>query len=316
MGLKIVFLGTPDFAVPSLERLLEGGFDVAAVVTQPDRPKGRGRHLTPPPVKQTALRLGLPVHQPEKLRDPDTIAWFRDLRPDAAAVVAYGKIIPQAMIDIPRLGIVNLHASLLPKYRGAAPIQWAIAEGETRTGVTTMLIDAGLDTGDILLAQETEIGPDETAVELAQRLALMGADLLVQTLRGLQAGAITPRPQDHEQATFAPMLTKDAGRIDWSWPAPKIHNRIRGFQPWPGAFTFFGGRTLHIWRSRLSETDLTSPPGTVHVARHALLVACGGNTAIELLELQIEGRNRISAAAFINGQRLGGGELLGEQTTP
>ncbi len=227
------------------------------------------------------------------------------------AVVAYGKIIPQAIIDIPRLGLVNVHASLLPKYRGAAPIQWAIAEGETVTGITTMLIDAGLDTGDILLASETEIGPEETAIELIGRLSLMGADLLVQSLRGLENSNITPRPQDHERASFAPMLNKDAGLIDWSWSAGRIHNRVRGFQPWPGVYTWFRGQALHIWRSRPAESTAGSRPGTVTVERRRPFVACGGETAIELIEVQIEGRKRMSAEAFVNGQHLATGEILG-----
>lgn len=312
MGLRIAFLGTPEFAVPSLERIVEAGLDITEVVTQPDRPKGRGQRLAGPPVKEAALRLGLAVYQPEKLNRPDVIEFLRDLRVDAMVVVAYGRIIPQAIIEIPPLGLINLHSSLLPKYRGAAPMQWAIAEGETRTGVTTMLIDAGLDSGEILLAQKTEIGPDETAVELSERLGLMGADLLVRTLRGVEQGSITPRPQDHEQATFAPKLTKEAGRIDWRWPAEKIHNRVRGFQPWPGAYTFFHGQTLHVWKSCIAYKDLPATPGAIDVERRRLFVACGENTALELVEVQMEGRKRISAAAFISGQHLRGGEVLVE----
>ena len=308
--MRIAFLGTPEFAVPSLERVAEAGFDVAAVVTQPDRPKGRGQKLAASPVKETAIRLGLPVHQPEKLRRPEVTEFFRSLHVEAMAVVAYGKIIPREIIDIPPLGLVNVHASLLPKYRGAAPMQWAVAEGETVTGVTTMLIEAGLDCGDVLLAKETPIGPDETAAELSERLSLMGADLLVQTLRGLQAGAITPRPQDHERATLAPMLTKETGRIDWRWPAGRIHNRIRGFQPWPGCYTGFRGRTLHIWRSRLTDRPAASPPGAVTVEHRRLYAACGDGLLLELLELQLQGRNRMAAEAFLNGQRPEAGELF------
>jgi methionyl-tRNA formyltransferase len=252
------------------------------------------------------------VYQPEKIRTNEVAVFLRSLRADAMAVVAYGKIIPQEIIDIPILGLVNVHASLLPRFRGAAPIQWAVAEGETVTGATTMLIDAGLDTGDILLASETPIGPDETAVSLSERLAVMGADLLVETLRGIERGTVVPRPQEHSRATLAPMLTKESGIIDWRWNSVTIHNRVRGFQPWPGAHTTHRGRTLHIWASRLADLPAFGPPGTLHPDRHRLFAACGEGSALELIELQIEGRNRIPAAGFINGQRLAGGERLGE----
>ena len=308
--MRIAFLGTPDFAVPSLERLIESGFEIAAVVTQPDKPKGRGGRVSAPPVKLTAETYGLPVHQPARIKTPEAAALFRSFGVEAMAVVAYGKIIPQEIIDIPPLGLINVHASLLPKYRGAAPIQWAVAEGETRTGVTTMRISAGLDEGDTLLVRETEIHPDETAVELAGRLSLLGADLLVQTLNGLRAGAIQPQPQDHERATFAPPLTKDAGRIDWRWPARAIHNRVRGFQPWPGTWTTFRGRLLHIWKSRPGEAAPPGPPGAIHAEGRRLLAACGEGS-LELLEVQREGRTRVSAAAFLNGLHLSEGEILG-----
>ena len=248
--MRIVFLGTPEFAVPTLERAFEAGHEIAAVVTQPDRPKGRGRMLSAPPVKETALRLGLTVHQPERIRTPEAIELLRSLKPEAMVVVGYGKIIPQAAIDIPRHGIVNVHASLLPHYRGAAPVQWAIARGETVTGVTTMRIDAGLDTGDILLQRETAIGAEETAVEVGQRLAAMGADLLVGTLAGLERGEIVPRPQNSAEATFAPVLKKDDGRIDWTRPAAEIANHIRGFKPWPGCYAHVRGKAIEILRAR------------------------------------------------------------------
>ena len=312
--MRIAFLGTPEFAVPSLERLVEAGFDVAAVVTQPDKPKGRGKKLAPPPVKEAALRFGLPVHQPPKIKNQEAIDFFRGLGAEAMAVVAYGKIIPQAIIDIPEFGLINVHSSLLPKYRGAAPMQWAVAEGETRTGVTTMLIDAGLDSGDILLAAETGIDPEENAVELSERLSLMGADLLVQTLRGVKEGAVRPKPQDHERATFAPMLKKETGRIDWTWSAAKIHNRVRGFQPWPGAFTAFRGKSLHIWRSRVAVSAVGLAAGEIQTRGREVVAGCGEGTALEFVEVQLEGRKRIPAAAFANGQRLSGGERLGEDS--
>src|SRR5215472_10264832 len=248
--MRLVFLGTPTFAVPTLEMIVAAGHDVLTVVTQPDRPRGRGQHFAPPPVKEAALRLNLPVYQPERVRRPEAVEHLRALAAEAMVVVGYGQIIPQTVIDLAPLGIINVHGSLLPRYRGAGPIQWAIINGETRTGVTTMRIDAGLDTGDMLLKAETEIGAEETAVELGQRLAVMGADLLVKTLAGLARGAITPEPQNPADATLAPLLKKEDGMIDWAWPATVIHNRARGLQPWPGASTSFRDQALHIWRSR------------------------------------------------------------------
>jgi methionyl-tRNA formyltransferase len=308
--MRLVFLGTPAFAVPTLERIVAAGHDVAAVVTQPDRPRGRGQRAAAPPVKETAERLGLPVYQPERVRRPEAVEYLRGLALDAMVVVGYGQIIPQAVIDLAPLGIINVHASLLPKYRGAGPVQWAIINGETRTGVTSMRIDAGLDTGDMLLKAETEIGPDETAVELGGRLAVMGADLLVETLAGLARGTILPEKQDHAQASYAPLLKKEDGAIDWAQPAAAIHNRVRGLQPWPGAFTRFRGQALHVWRSRTTEQRTTAPHGRVVSAR-PLVVAAGGG-GVELVEVQLEGRKRMLAADFVNGQRVVENELLGE----
>ncbi len=309
--MKLVFLGSPAFAVPSLERVAESGHEIAAVITQPDRPKGRGQRLSAPPVKEAAERLGLRVYQPERIREAQTVALLASLEPRAMVVVGYGQIIPQEVIDLAPLGIINVHASLLPKYRGAAPIQWAIARGETVTGVTTMRIDAGLDTGDILLQRETLIGPEDTAIELSERLAGMGAELLIETLRGLEAGTIVPRPQDHTQATYAPLLTKQDGRIDWSRPAQEIHNQIRGFVPWPGAWTMFRGKLLHIWRARRAGTD-GGPPGSLRREANRLMVVCGDGALLELLEVQIEGKSRISAQDFVHGYRPSAGEQLGE----
>jgi methionyl-tRNA formyltransferase len=240
--MELIFLGTPTFAVPTIERIVGAGHRVSAVFTQPDRPKGRGGQLNASPVKQAALRLGLPVHQPERIRRPEVVEQLKQMRPDAMVVVGYGQIIPQTIIDIPPRGIINVHASLLPKYRGAAPIQWAVANGETRTGVTTMKIDAGLDTGDMLLKWETGIGPEEDALELGNRLAEAGAELLVETLRDNPL----PVKQDPAEATYAPILKKEDGEIDWNWPAEKIFNRSRGFLPWPGAYSFFRGQLFHI----------------------------------------------------------------------
>jgi methionyl-tRNA formyltransferase len=308
--MRLVFLGTPAFAVPTLERVVEAGHEVLAVVTQPDRSRGRGQTPAPPPVKQAALRLGLPVFQPERVRRPEAVERLRGLSAEAMVVVGYGQIIPQSVIDLVPLGIVNVHGSLLPRYRGAGPIQWAIFNGETRTGVTTMRIDAGLDTGDMLLKAETEIGADENSIELGGRLAIMGARLLVETLAGLSAGTIVPEKQDAAQATWAPLLKKQDGLIDWTRDAAAIHNQVRGLQPWPGAYTTFRGQSLHVWKSRLGPATLPSVPGTAHRIAHALVVACGSGS-LELLDVQMEGRKRMPAADFANGQRLADNEVLG-----
>lgn len=314
--MRLVFLGTPSFAVPTLERMFEAGHEVAAVVTQPDRPRGRGQHPAAPPVKEAALKFGLPVYQPERIRRPEALEHLKTLGADAMVVVGYGQIIPQTVIDLAPLGIINVHGSLLPKYRGAGPIQWAILNGETRTGVTTMRIDAGLDTGDMLLKAETQIEPNENAIELGKRLAVMGADLLVETLTGLAAGTIVPEKQDSSQATYAPLLKKEDGRIDWTQPAASIHNRVRGLQPWPGAQTTFRGQTLHIWKSLMASANLPAnlprnPPGRLLTTK-PLIAACGMG-ALELIEVQLEGRKRISGAEFANGQRLAENESLGAE---
>ena len=309
-SLNLVFCGTPRFAVPTLERLVDAGFRVQLVVTQPDRPKGRGLELIPSPIKQRALQLGLPIVQPENIKNNDVFrAQLTDLRPDAIIVVGYGRIIPQWMLDLPPFGNINLHASLLPKYRGAAPIQWAIARGETITGVTTMKIDAGLDTGDILLQLEIPIAPDDTAETLAPRLATVGAGLTVETLRGLQTSSVYPRQQDHAQATLAPILKKEDGLMDFSRPATEILNRLRGFQPWPGAYAKFRGKNLQIWKAAALDRALPTPALAVEGDR--LLVGCGQGTAIELLELQLEGKKRTPTADFLRGYRPQPGERLG-----
>ncbi len=311
--MRLVFMGTPAFAVPTLEACAAAGHEVAAVLTQPDRPRGRGQQPAFSPVKQAALRLGLAVHQPERVRRPEVFEFLKSLGARSMVVVGYGQIIPQSIIDLAPLGIINVHASLLPKYRGAAPIQWAVANGETVTGVTTMRIDAGLDTGDLLLAREIAVGVEETAVELADRLAVMGAELLVETLAGLAAGAIAPRKQDPLLATYAPILKKEDGRVDWSLRAAEIHDRVRGFQPWPGAHTTFRGQTLNLWKTRVTAgaESVWAAPGTVVAARKRLLAACGDGTCLELLELQLEGRKRMYADAFLNGQRVNENEVLG-----
>jgi methionyl-tRNA formyltransferase len=307
--MDLIFLGTPTFAVPTLERIAGAGHRVLAVFTQPDRPKGRGGQLNASPVKEAALRLGLPVDQPERIRRPEVVEQLKQMKPDAMVVVGYGQIIPQTIIDIPRLGIINVHASLLPKYRGAAPIQWAIANGEERTGVTTMRIDAGLDTGDMLLKWETQIGPEEDALELGRRLSTAGAELLVETLRENPAAV----KQDPAEATYAPILKKEDGELDWNWPAAKIFNRSRGLLPWPGAYSFFRGQMFHIWKSSVASDGQGGEPGQMISQKKRLLVACGERTALELIEVQVEGRKRMSAEAFLNGQHLKDNEVLGEK---
>jgi len=313
--MDLVFCGTPEFAVPTLKKLVETGHHVRLVVTQPDRPSGRGQALAAPPVKRLAQSLGLPAVQPDKIKNNQEFrAQLEALKPEAIIVVGYGRIIPKWMIDLPRHGNINLHGSLLPKYRGAAPIQWAIARGETVTGVTTMRIDEGLDTGDILLAREMPIDPEDTAVTLAPRLAEMGSDLMLETLRGLEAGAgaIQPRKQDHTEATLAPILEKEEGRIDFNREAPEILNRLRGFQPWPGAFTSFHGKNLTLHRARLAAYGMGPlVPGEMKAAGEDLFLGCGEGTALQVIELQPEGKRRMSAKDFIHGYRPKAGERLG-----
>lgn len=304
--MRLVYLGTPAFAVPTLERIIKAGHEVCAVFTQPDRPKGRGQKDAMSPVKESALRLGLAVHQPERVRRPEIVEQLRAMSPEAMVIVGYGQIIPQSILDIPPQGIINVHASLLPKYRGAAPIQWAIARGEKTTGVTTMKIDAGLDTGAMLLKWETEIGEHETAIELSARLAPEGADLLVKTLA--QLPGIVPETQDDSQASLAPILKREDGHIAWKMSAREILNRARGFQPWPGAYGFLRGQRFHVWRGTLA--DLTLAPGELS-AQGKRLFAGAGDGSIELLEVQLEGKKRMAAAAFLNGFSLAAGEVLG-----
>lgn len=307
----VIFLGTPSFAVPTLEALLAAGYPVLEVITQPDRPKGRHHELALSPVKESALKHGLPVYQPERIRRPEAVEHLRGLAPDIMVVVGYGQIIPQSILDIPPKGIINVHASLLPKLRGAAPIQWSIARGDKITGVTTMKIDAGLDTGDMLLRAETPIGPEEDAVELGTRLSLLGAELLVETLDRIDT--IVPEKQDNAAATLAPILKKEDGRIDWTRGAHEIHNQVRGLLPWPGAHTIFRGHLLHIWKSRVSEARTELPAGLLlaNHARGTARISCGGGTVLEAAELQLEGRKRVSSNAFMNGLHLNENEILG-----
>ena len=315
----LVFCGTPRFAVPTLEKLVEAGHSVPLVVTQPDRPRGRGMEVAVSPVKDTATRLGITVVQPAAIKNNAELRnQLAAIAPDAIIVVGYGRIIPQWMIDLPRLGNLNLHASLLPKYRGAAPIQWAVANGESITGATTMRIDAGLDTGDILMQREIPIGLEDTAETMGPKLASIGADLMVETLRGLETGQVRPTPQDHAQATLAPILNKEDGRMDFSRSATDLFNRLRGFQPWPGAFTIFKGKTLQVHRAQPRQHTVMLPPGEIAVEGTRLLVGCGTgsskdtDTALELIEIQLEGKRRMTAQEFINGYRPKSGDHLGQ----
>ncbi|HZP02936.1 MAG TPA: methionyl-tRNA formyltransferase [Terriglobia bacterium] len=311
MALHLIFCGTPLFAVPTLEQLVQSGHRIHLVVTQPDRPKGRGMELVASPVKQAALKLNLALAQPGQIKSNEEFrATLSAIKPDAIIVVGYGRIIPQWMLDLPPLGNINLHASLLPKYRGAAPIQWAIANGETVTGNSTMRIDAGLDTGDILLQQEIAIAPRDTSETVAPRLAAAGAQLMVETLRGLQAGTIRPRKQQDSEASLAPILKKEDGLVDFSRSATAISNRLRGFQPWPGAYTKFRGKNLQILQAQPAAERV--PQAELKTFADRLLAGCGQNTCLELLEIQLEGKKRSTAHDFIQGYRPQPGEKLGE----
>ncbi len=309
--MRIVFLGSGAFAIPSFEALLAGGHEMAALVTQPDRERGRGRTLAPPPLKPVAQARGVSVLQPRRIKDPEAVQALKALAPELQVVVAYGQILPRSVIEIPPRGTLNVHGSLLPRYRGAAPISWAIAQGETETGVTTMRIDEGLDTGPLLLARATPIGPEETAAELEPRLARLGADLLLETVRGLAEGRLADKPQDPSLATFAPLLKKEDGRIDWSMRAEVLARRVRGFNPWPGTHTLWRGRTLKVLRARAAEPGPGEPGVVVNVARADLVVGCGEGTRLQLLELQVEGRRPLSAEAFTAGARLTPGVHFG-----
>jgi methionyl-tRNA formyltransferase len=316
--MKLVFCGTPSFAVPTLQALLGAGHQIELVVSQPDRPVGRTQQLTAPPVKQAGLAAGLTVTQPEKIRsNAEFRAQLEGVAPDAIVVVAYGRIIPPWMLALPRLGCINLHGSLLPKYRGAAPIQWAVAMGDAFTGNTTMLLEEGLDTGPILLQQTHEIGPDQTAVELFDLLAHSGAALIVETLAGLEAGTTHPRPQNHNGATFAPLLDREDGRMDFAGRnARELYNRWRGFQPWPGAFTTLDGKKLIVHRLAVAVPPTLgergpAEPGQIHIDSYRVFAACAANTWLELIELQLDGKKRLPVADFLRGTQLPASTRLG-----
>jgi methionyl-tRNA formyltransferase len=307
--LRIVFLGSGAFAIPSFEALLGAGHEVKALVTQPDKASGRGRELKPPPLKPIAEARGVPVLQPRRVREPESEAALRALAPEVQVVVAYGQILPKAVIGIPPLGSVNLHGSILPRLRGAAPIQWAIEQGLEETGVTTMLIDEGLDTGPVLLTRRTRIGPTETAGDLEPRLARLGAELLLETLEGLQAGTLVAEPQDPARASLAPLIHKEDGRIDWTRGAEALARRVRAFHPWPGTHARIAGRGLKVLRARVGGSlAAAGVPGTLlRLGPEGMLVACGEGTTLALLEVQPESRRPMDAFAFATGARLAAG---------
>ncbi len=308
--MRAVFFGTPEIAVPALEALTQRA-EVVSVVCQPDKPAGRGLDLRPPPVKVRALELGLDVTQPTKVRPPEFAAWLRAREADVALVMAYGRILPKAVLEAPRRGCLNLHASLLPAYRGAAPIQWAIVRGETVTGISLMQMDEGMDTGPVLATREVPIGPDVTAGDLAVTLAGCAANVVLDLLEDAVRGALPPVPQDHDRATHAPLLEKEDGRVDWRRSARRVHDHVRGMSPWPGAFTHTGGRSLKILETRIAEGSHDAAPGTVLVAhKDRIEIACGEGR-VALLRAQLEGRRALPAAELVGGRVLAEGALLG-----
>lgn len=312
--MRIVFCGTPQFAVPSLKHLIaQPDAEIVGVFTQPDRPKGRGHEVAVSAVKETAISSGLPIHQPEKIKSAEAESILRAANADVVVIIAYGQIIPARLLDIPKLGWINLHASLLPKYRGAAPINWAIANGETRTGVTTMKIDAGMDTGDILLQHELPIAPNESSPELAARLAGTGGPLMIRTLRGLADGSLTPQPQDATDVSYAPLLKREDGRIAWNRSAVEIYNRMRAFTPWPGSYSTFRGKVCHLYGEPAESGGSDGLPGTIITApNNEVFIHCGPGSLLRLERVKLEGRNEVSAAEFARGAHLASGERFGQ----
>lgn len=307
--LRTVFMGTPDFALQTLQGLIDAGCNLVGVYTQPDRPRGRGKQLAAPPVKELALQHGIPAFQPLKLRQPEAVAELEALAPDLIVVVAYGQILPKSVLDIPRYGCINVHASLLPKYRGAAPINKAIIDGETETGITTMYMDVGLDTGDMLVRKILAIGPQETAGELHDRLAVLGRETMEETLRQLCAGALQREAQDNARSTYAALMKKEDGRIDWSQSAVDIHNRVRGLDPWPGAYTTLNGELLKLARTRPEISDGGKPGSIVSADKNGVRIACGSGILL-IKELQLAGRKRLTAGDFLRGCNLEPGMIL------
>ena len=309
--MRIVFMGTPEFAVPSLEALLSSSDQVVGVVCQPDRPKGRGHQVVAPPVKVVAERAGIPVLQPLKIRTPEFLQALSSWQPDVIVVAAYGRILHKPILQLPPMGCVNVHGSLLPKYRGAAPVQWAVINGETETGITTMLMDEGMDTGAMLLQEKLEIIPDDTAGTLAPRLAALGGRLLIKTLTQLKAGTLVPTKQDDQQATMAPLLKKEDGLVDWTMSAMSLTNRVRGLSPWPGAYTFLGVERWNIWKAVLQGTAITDTPGTIVAVTKQSIVVATGDGLLEIREIQTANSKRMAVAQFLAGHRVTVGQQLG-----
>ena len=311
--MKTVFMGTPDFSVPALKALVEAGHEVAAVVTQPDRPRGRGKELQMTPVKVQALAYGIPVYQPEKVKDPAFVEILRNLQPEVIVVIAFGQILSRDILDLPPYGCINIHASLLPKYRGAAPIQWAVIDGEKETGVTTMMMDVGLDTGDMLEKTIIPLDPKETGGSLFDKLSQAGGPLILSTLEKLKAGTAVRTPQTDEDSTYAKMLTKSLGQIDWSMEAAAIERLIRGLNPWPSAYTFVHGKTLKIWDADVlkESSDGAAPGQIIRTDPHSLIVAAG-EALLSIRELQLEGKKRMDVETFLRGYTIEKGEILGK----
>ncbi len=308
--LKIVFMGTPELAATVLDTMMEAGLSVSLAVSQPDRVRGRGRKSQPTPVHACADKWGIPVFQPVRVREAGAVERIRQEAPDLIVVAAFGQILPQSLLDIPRLGCINIHTSLLPRYRGAAPIQWAVINGEEKTGVTVMQMDAGLDTGDILLQEEVLLAPDETAASLYDRLSLLGGQMAVRAAAGLEAGTLTRTPQDHEASTYASMLTREMGKIDWTQPAAVIERRIRGMNPWPSCYCTLKGKVFKIWGARVGEEETGAAPGTVtEVTKKGMRVACGSGSLL-LTDVQYEGKKRMPCDAFLRGVHVEAGEVL------
>ena len=308
--MRIVFMGTPDFAVPCLQKILDSHHQVVGVFSQPDKPKGRGYVLTPPPVKELALQYNLPVYQPATLKDGTAMEILRELAPEIIVVVAYGKILRKEVLDLPKYGCINIHGSILPKYRGAAPIQWTVLNGETETGVTSMLLDEGVDTGDMLGVKTTAVGENETAGELFDRLSALGADLLMETLEQIENGTAQRTPQDHAAATHTTMLDKNMSEVDWSRTAQEIHNQVRGLSPWPSAHTVLDGKKLKLHQTRKTELSSDRPAGTV-ISNEPLQVVCGDSKVLTLTEIQYEGGKRMASADFLRGHKIPVGTILG-----
>ncbi len=307
--MRVIFMGTPDFAVPSLKSLMDEGHEICAVFTQPDKPKGRKLILTPSPVKELATAHGIDVYQPKTLRTEEVAGTIRTINPDVIIVVAYGKILSKEVLDIPRFGCINVHGSLLPKYRGAAPIQWSVLNGDKITGVTTMFMLEGLDTGDILLSESTEIGEEETSGELYDRLSLIGARLLTRTLKELESGTLKRTPQTEENSSYVSILTKELSPVDWNKPASVIHNQVRGLSPWPVANTVFSGKRLKVFRCKIAE-GFYGKVGQVIVENGRFFICCGENTAVELLEIQYEGGKKMSGKDFLRGHSIGNDTIV------